>query len=219
MNDGTIFSTSTAGEDPPNIVYGLFLCRGDLYDPDCCNCVATATGEITTRCPNQKSAVIWYDETKQAQFRQVVGETMDELAKTATTDSPNDQFVKGFATLEANFANTIEITDVQTLQFDLGTIQAATNNFSNENKIGQGGFGMVYKGTLSKGQDIAVKRLSKSSRQGELEFKNEVVLVAKLQHRNLVRLLGFCLEGEEKILIYEYVPNKSLDYFLFGLSL
>ncbi|XP_065620687.1 cysteine-rich receptor-like protein kinase 25 isoform X2 [Quercus suber] len=108
-----------------------------------------------------------------------------------------------------------EITAEECLIFDLATLKAATNNFSDENKLGKGGFGVVYKGTFLGGQEIAVKRLSSSSKQGVEEFKNEVSLLAKLQHRNLVRLLGFCLEGKEKILVYEYVPNKSLDYFLF----
>ncbi|GAB4826741.1 hypothetical protein Ancab_040004 [Ancistrocladus abbreviatus] len=108
-----------------------------------------------------------------------------------------------------------DFTTVASLQYDLGTLQATTNNFSNDNKIGEGGFGAVYKGTLTSGQEIAVKRLSASSVQGVEQFKNEVVLVAKLQHRNLVRLLGFCLAGAEKLLVYEFVPNKSLDYFLF----
>ena len=72
---------------------------------------------------------------------------------------------------------------------------------------------------LPNGQEIAVKRLSQNSTKGQGEFKNEVVMVAKLQHKNLVGLLGFFLEGEEKILVYEFVPNKSLDYFLYGKSL
>ncbi|KAG7541798.1 Protein kinase-like domain superfamily [Arabidopsis thaliana x Arabidopsis arenosa] len=108
-----------------------------------------------------------------------------------------------------------DITTADSLQLDYRKIQTATDDFAESNKIGQGGFGEVYKGTLSDGTEVAVKRLSKLSGQGEAEFKNEVVLVAKLQHRNLVRLLGFCLDGEERVLVYEYVPNKSLDYFLF----
>ncbi|KAI4295814.1 hypothetical protein L6164_035818 [Bauhinia variegata] len=108
-----------------------------------------------------------------------------------------------------------EITTSESLQFDFDSIKVATNNFADSNKLGQGGFGAVYKGRLASGQAIAVKRLSRDSGQGDLEFKNEVMLVAKLQHRNLVKLLGFCLERTERLLVYEFVPNKSLDYFIF----
>ncbi|XP_040371488.1 G-type lectin S-receptor-like serine/threonine-protein kinase At4g03230 isoform X2 [Rosa chinensis] len=99
--------------------------------------------------------------------------------------------------------------------FDLESILVATTYFSNANKLGQGGFGPVYKGKLPGGEEIAVKRLSSCSGQGLEEFKNEVLLIAKLQHRNLVRLLGYCAEGDEKMLIYEYMANKSLDSFIF----
>ncbi|PRQ31532.1 putative protein kinase RLK-Pelle-DLSV family [Rosa chinensis] len=105
--------------------------------------------------------------------------------------------------------------DIELLKFDLGTISKATDNFSDNYKLGEGGFGPVYKGTLKEGEDIAVKRLSKCSGQGIKEFMNEVMLIAKLQHRNLVKLLGCCVEGDEKMLIYEYMPNRSLDYFIF----
>ncbi|XP_015941426.1 cysteine-rich receptor-like protein kinase 25 [Arachis duranensis] len=119
---------------------------------------------------------------------------------------------------EGTLESSVQISSVEFLQFDVDTIIEATDNFSGGNKLGEGGFGEVYKGTLPNGQDIAVKRLSRNSRQGIIEFKNEVLLVAKLQHRNLVRLLGFCLDGEEKMLIYEFVANKSLDRFLFDAS-
>ncbi|KAK9290625.1 hypothetical protein L1049_008797 [Liquidambar formosana] len=99
--------------------------------------------------------------------------------------------------------------------FSFACIVAATNNFSPENKLGQGGFGPVYEGKLHKGQKIAIKRLSRTSGQGLAEFKNELILIAKLQHMNLVRLLGCCIHGEEKMLIYEHMSNKSLDFFLF----
>lgn len=136
--------------------------------------------------------------------------------------------------------------------FDFSIILSSTNNFYHVNKIGEGGFGAVYKvffstsakfssernlvtvdctplsanwlklshnqlqGELPTGQEIAVKRLSKDSGQGLKEFKNEVIVISKLQHRNLVRLLGCCIHGEERMLIYEYVPKRSLDLYLFS---
>ncbi|XP_052181119.1 G-type lectin S-receptor-like serine/threonine-protein kinase SD1-1 isoform X2 [Diospyros lotus] len=105
--------------------------------------------------------------------------------------------------------------DLELTVFDLSIIFAATDIFSSGNKIGEGGFGPVYKGELASGQEIAVKRLSESSCQGLQEFKNEVIMISKLQHRNLVRLLGCCTEGEERMLVYEFLPNKSLDNFIF----
>ncbi|KAF5945807.1 hypothetical protein HYC85_016035 [Camellia sinensis] len=98
------------------------------------------------------------------------------------------------------------------------TIETATEYFSEKNKIGQGGYGPVYKGQLVNGQEIAVKRLSSSSRQGLEEFKNEVLLISRLQHCNLVRLLGCCMQRNERILIYEYLPNNSLDFFIFDVT-
>ncbi|KAH1120430.1 hypothetical protein J1N35_003590 [Gossypium stocksii] len=115
------------------------------------------------------------------------------------------------AETQADYEKTME-----SLLIGLDTLKTATANFSDENKLGQGGFGPVYKGKLFDGREIAVKRLSSNSGQGLAELKTEVMLVAKLLHRNLVKLLGFCLEEEEKLLVYEYLPNGSLDKILFG---
>ncbi|KAG5234849.1 G-type lectin S-receptor serine/threonine-protein kinase [Salix suchowensis] len=113
-----------------------------------------------------------------------------------------------------NFPENVNEVKLEPL-FKLQVLETATNNFDISKKLGQGGFGAVYRGKLPDGQEIAVKRLSRTSGQGLEELMNEVVVISKLQHRNLVRLLGCCVEGEEMMLVYEYMPNKSLDAFLF----
>ncbi|KAG6695148.1 hypothetical protein I3842_09G082100 [Carya illinoinensis] len=109
-----------------------------------------------------------------------------------------------------------ELVSSEELPFmKLLTLMAATDNFSDSNKLGIGGFGTVYKGVLADGKTVAVKRLSRKSWQGLEEFKNEIIVIAKLQHRNLVKLLGCAIEGHEKLLVYEFMPNRSLDLFIF----
>ncbi|CAH8258086.1 unnamed protein product [Arabidopsis lyrata] len=99
--------------------------------------------------------------------------------------------------------------------FSLQELEVATDFFSEKNRLGTGGFGPVYKGSMPNGEEIAVKKLSVDSRQGSREFTNEVKLLLRIQHKNLVSLLGCCFHGPEKMLVYEYLPNRSLDYFLF----
>ncbi|XP_076890254.1 G-type lectin S-receptor-like serine/threonine-protein kinase At4g27290 [Bidens hawaiensis] len=123
---------------------------------------------------------------------------------TVTVDAP-----------ENNFTNENTREDWELPLFEFNTIANATNNFSDDCKLGEGGFGPVYKGILEDGKEIAVKRHSKKSKQGLDEFRNEVQYISKLQHRNLVKLLGCCIEEGERMLIYEYMPNKSLNFFIF----
>ncbi|KAJ7946223.1 Cysteine-rich receptor-kinase-like protein [Quillaja saponaria] len=342
----------------PDIVHGLFLCRGDINTTLCQNFVSVAAKQILRLCPVETDSIIWYDEcmiryansdqfydnidprielsepknisgADLYQFNQFLATMLDRLAKKAA----NSRLGIKFATDEAKFTNSHTlyglaqctpdltvyncikcfqkamellpsccdgkqggrlllprcniryelypfyinaplstalppgaplhasgkrnivivsivvpivgsvallivscyfilrkanrkcnalqkqagnaITTIDSLQFDFSTIEAATNGFSNQNKTGQGGSSVVYKGTLPNGQEIAVKRLLESSFQGGVVFRNEAAVVSRLQHRNLVGLLGFCLEGQEKILVYEYIPNKNLDHFLF----
>ncbi|KAL0449258.1 UNVERIFIED_CONTAM: Cysteine-rich receptor-like protein kinase [Sesamum latifolium] len=114
-----------------------------------------------------------------------------------------------------NLETVDDTSSIDSIQYDFEKIKAATNDFSDANKLGQGGFGAVYWGNLANNQAIAVKRLSKNSSQGDVEFKNEVLLLVKLQHKNLVRLLGFSTQGPERLLVYELVSNGSLDHFIF----
>ncbi|KAJ9537851.1 hypothetical protein OSB04_030584 [Centaurea solstitialis] len=150
--------------------------------------------------------ILWYINKRKHQREEYERRQRDEYFLELTA---SESFMDVHQ-LEGNGGNGKDLS-----LFSLVSILAATNDFSVENKIGQGGFGPVYKGKLHDGREIAVKRLSRTSGQGLVEFKNELILIAKLQHTNLVRVLGCCIHKEEKMLIYEYMPNKSLDFFLF----
>ncbi|KAG4384150.1 hypothetical protein GLYMA_13G224500v4 [Glycine max] len=122
---------------------------------------------------------------------------------------------KGFFRGKLRRAGTKD-RDTQAGNFSLEQIRVATDDFSSANKIGEGGFGPVYKGQLLDGTFIAVKQLSSKSRQGNREFINEIGLISCVQHPNLVKLYGYCAEGEQLLLVYEYLENNSLARVLFG---
>ncbi|KAA3478826.1 cysteine-rich receptor-like protein kinase 15 [Gossypium australe] len=373
---GVFFYNTTAGKSP-DMVYGLFLCRGDISTRACQACVIYAATHISRRCPLDKTAVVWYEEcflrysnrnifsvvtetptiyflsgrssivtiSEEDRFEQFVLKVINEtiamaesrpagvskyvtrfenissfqtlyikvdctpdlsgadcgrclrrarayipagrqggrafnpscnvryefnpffnLTAVAALPAKGGEkhiklnririlitslsvifgvavvFISGFFIWRRNSEDKENIHEVQLLDLEnehsketfsgenwersqefpsiqLDILHAATDHFSDENKLGEGGFGPVYKGTLANGKEIAVKRLSRTSGQGLVEFKNEVLLIARLQHKNLVRLLGCCLEKNEKLLVYEFMPNRSLDVFLFDSNL
>ncbi|EOA18209.1 hypothetical protein CARUB_v10006694mg [Capsella rubella] len=188
-------------------ISAMMQCTPDVSTEDCRTCLRTNVDDYGHCCRKYQGGVI---SRPNCFFR---WETYSFDGATDQINLPKSPPPSITTSPVANITKNGKIAE--SVQFDLKTIESATSNFSEHNKLGKGGFGEVYKGMLMNGTEIAVKRLSKTSGQGEVEFKNEVVVVAKLQHINLVRLLGFSLQGEEKLLVYEFVPNKSLDYFLF----
>ncbi|XP_062087499.1 cysteine-rich receptor-like protein kinase 10 isoform X4 [Humulus lupulus] len=207
------FGTKEANVNGFQRLYTLAQCTPDLNASSCGRCLTDAIGRLPICCSGKLGGRVLFPSCSVRYevypFYYQNSSTPPPAASPPATPPP-----PGF-TSSTKAKGGDDITTPESLQFDLATIEAATNKFSADYKLGEGGFGEVYKGTLPNGQEIAVKRLSKGSGQGTEEFKNEVLVLAKLQHRNLVRLLGFCLEGEETLLVYEFVPNKSLDYFLF----
>ncbi|KAL4626190.1 hypothetical protein ACB092_05G077700 [Castanea dentata] len=206
-------------------IEGLMFDEGDnLTLMDCeakclnnCSCVAYASTnpDAQTGCEIWSTTIpmsdvsiprtiYFYDSEGERKMKQKM--LLQELGGSAIPSTIHDKVKKQNNERQAS-------PDLRIFSFE--SISLATSNFSAKNKLGEGGFGLVYKGKISNGQEIAIKRLSRTSGQGLIEFKNEAILISKLQHTNLVRLLGFCIQQEEKILIYEYMPNKSLDFFLF----
>ncbi|KAL4628558.1 hypothetical protein ACB092_05G247900 [Castanea dentata] len=239
--------TVVAPDSSNTTIYAHAQCTPDLVDTDCSACLKNISGQIPQCCLGKEGGRYY---TPSCNFRYGTNAFFDLTADASSPEGkqrsttrtviiiivstviitmmivtsiciilkvrrPKDKVETYDISSSSSYEAGDEIASVESLQIDFSTIRDATDNFSDAFKLGKGGFGTVYKGKLSNGREIAVKRLSKMSRQGDLQFKNEVMLVAKLQHRNLVRLLGFCLEGDERLLIYEFVPNRSLDRYIF----
>ncbi|KAG8635263.1 hypothetical protein MANES_16G014800v8 [Manihot esculenta] len=216
---GKRFGTEQVNFTSSQTLYTLVQCTQDLSVADCSKCLREAIGALPYCCYGRRGGRIIFPSCN-ARYELYPFYRVENLqSPTPKTEKGKDlpellqDLTSPVTTGEGNLPNSVELPVL-----DLTTVREATDNFSDSNKLGRGGFGTVYKGVLSEGKEIAVKRLSKKSCQGLVELKNEIILIAKLQHRNLVRLLGCSIEGDEKLLIYEFMPNKSLDFFLFDSS-
>ncbi|KAF3777369.1 hypothetical protein EJ110_NYTH25711 [Nymphaea thermarum] len=196
-------------------IYALVQCARDIPEDRCRWCLQDASSDIE-RCSNGKGGGRIHRGSCSLAF----GVEPFFFGDPTLLSLPQSNHGKNYKEAPSVDIGSIKENeeDCNFPQIDLRNIQHATDNFSEENKLGEGGYGPVYKGKLPSGQEIAVKRLSGNSGQGAREFRNEAKLIAKLQHSNLVRLIGCCLEKGEKLLVYEYMPNKSLDCFLKGES-
>ncbi|XP_044361420.1 cysteine-rich receptor-like protein kinase 10 [Triticum aestivum] len=228
---------STAVMDAVPTLYSLTQCTPDLSAGDCLVCLQRLIGMVNaTTSVRQGGRIFVLRCNIRFETFMFFDQPMRRINPSSITQAPPGKSMYtncSFISLEKNLrlrerrTNKLHggdhelVWDMETGMlsgfsfFEFDQIQEATSNFSEENKLGEGGFGPVYKGHFLHGMEIAVKRLASHSGQGLVEFKNEVQLIAKLQHRNLVRLLGCCSQGEEKILVYEYMANKSLDFFIF----
>ncbi|XP_074270054.1 cysteine-rich receptor-like protein kinase 25 [Silene latifolia] len=232
---GVVFTSSVT-------VYGFAQCTPDLGYYDCMTCLVEIIGDFAI---STGSRVLRPSCSARFEIYQFFNGNVDVtgLATKIISLSGNNKRLKIIVTVTAVSGTAIVVAIVYFLcrrkarqakrklnilegnpsldkfeelpLFKFEKLSAATNNFQESNKLGQGGFGPVYKGTLEDGQEVAIKRLSGISRQGAEEFMNEVLVISKLQHRNLVKLLACCVERRERMLIYEYMPNRSLDAFLF----
>ncbi|KDO39535.1 hypothetical protein CISIN_1g041746mg [Citrus sinensis] len=212
-------------------LYALVQCTKDLSADDCDACLNKAIADILSCCYFSRGARLlsrscylryelyaFYNGNTEASVsvgNQASGKGKGMVRKQIQLHKIGDASKTGL-----HYQHVLGRDDdlkAQDFYIDLETLHVASNNFSDSNMLGQGGFGPVYKGVLSDGKEVAVERLSSCSEQGNAEFTNEVLLILKLQHKNLVKLLGFCVDGDEKLLVYEFMPNSSLDAILFGM--
>ncbi|GKB56410.1 putative S-locus glycoprotein domain-containing protein [Tanacetum coccineum] len=211
--EGFIKFPSMKLPDTENAVYdgSMSLQECEVACKNNCSCTAYANPNNTR---SGVGCLQWFGDLIDVRIYSLNGQ--DLYVRLAASELLGDRYALGKKNA------TVPMEDLDDLPFfSLHEIVKATNHFNVDNKLGEGGFGPVYKVSYWDVSDdmsrieVAVKRLSETSQQGLDEFKNEVICIAKLQHRNLVKLLGYCVHGNEKILVYEYMANKSLDRLLF----
>ncbi|KAJ9566194.1 hypothetical protein OSB04_002160 [Centaurea solstitialis] len=200
-------------------IFAFMQCTPDLSQLQCYNCLDRTIQLVPVCCDGRRGLRVLYPSCLLRYEDYSFFNDMVVLTPPSSPQSPLPlPLPQSPPPPRVSVSEDVDINEIitaESLQYSFGIIREATNDFSENNKLGQGGFGLVYKGKLQNGKEIAVKRLSRNSGQGEQEFKNEVLLLARLQHRNLVRLLGFSIEGYERLLMYEFVENASLDQFIF----
>ncbi|XP_054796502.1 cysteine-rich receptor-like protein kinase 2 isoform X2 [Prosopis cineraria] len=223
-------------------IYAIAQCVETLSQSGCQNCIDTASGKfqtcLTTSNAESYDTGCFMRYSTNAFFSD--NQTTDINGFLKKQGSSNKAFIIGIVIgglmlflilLIALFARIRprkspkrvpkgDITGISQLKapvnYNYKDLKSATKNFSLENKLGEGGFGAVYKGTLKNGKVVAVKKLTlRQSKRVEEEFESEVKLISNVHHRNLVRLLGCCSRGNKRILVYEYMEKTSLDRFLF----
>ncbi|GLJ51901.1 hypothetical protein SUGI_1102560 [Cryptomeria japonica] len=236
------FAAQTRNGPSNTTIYGLAFCVRSLEEDSCKSCLNIAQGNINKCFPNSEGRAIdagcYLRYSSEPFFPS--NATVDLVPFLPTGKSPSSPssiilcvvggvFLLGLLTCLLVFRKQIMrpsqkkadiegATDLRGPEdFEFKILKKATNNFDQANKLGQGGFGEVFKGTLKNGKVVAVKKLTLGhSARAISEFESEVKLISNVHHRNLVRLLGCCRQGQERLLIYEYMPNSSLDRILFG---
>ncbi|CAN6865281.1 unnamed protein product [Brassica oleracea var. botrytis] len=201
--NSAISAFSTHTYDPPEI-FGPYIFRADQYRPFSGGSISTNTGIVIGAVVGAVVLVMLLT------IAGIYGLRQKKRAEKAT--GQNNPFAKWNQSTSS--VDAPQLTGAKAFTFE--ELRKCTDNFSEANDVGGGGYGKVYKGILPSGKLLAIKRAQQGSSQGELEFKTEIELLSRVHHKNVVKLLGFCFDRNEQMLVYEYIPNGSLTDSLSG---
>ncbi|GLJ51898.1 hypothetical protein SUGI_1102480 [Cryptomeria japonica] len=237
------FAAHTKQGPSNTTVYGLASCIRSLQMDSCQKCLAIALDNINKCIPRSQGRAVdagcylrydsqpFYPSNVTIELKHFLAEGKKKVSSTVwiIIGVVGGVFILGLITCFLAFrkrmmrpsqkqVDTEGATELRGPgDFEFKILKRATNNFDEANKLGEGGFGQVFKGTLKNGNVVAIKKLTLGrSPRAIAEFESEVKLISNVHHRNLVRLLGCCRQGQERLLVYEYMPNSSLDRILFG---